>query len=288
MKLFYGLWLMAFGFACSHDSASVLSQSDSPKGGATPHRDSSVQKVSSKEVAAESDDVLPKAQVRLNNPECLSLGPKIRLPHYDPQSQLMLIGFLKTCSRSDGSQGFLKGSSFTAMGFPCSQGHGRIEKRGGTENNPGLISFSLQNACPMKPATTSEAEQALRQSLEIPKDSHLVAFIPLSVDFWEFEHYPESDTGFTPEIYSPQALSKGWAKFTGPGEGFKVKLYGRENSWDRGRFLFRVLGDLLPDGRHQFRLQVRGAEALDTDELAKVKGRCEALRPNRSCDTIFD
>ncbi len=235
-----------------------------------------------------ADDALPVTLPKSKESDCLALDSKITLPYYDPQTQLVLIGFLKSCTREDGTQGFVRGSSWTAMGFPCSQGKGRIEKKGGTENNPGMIRFSLPNACPMSPSSSLEAEQALRKSLGIPKDSHLLAYYPLSVDYWEFEQYPESDTGFTPEIYSTAALTKGWSKFTTNGESFKVKLFGRENAWERGKFIYQVDADLQPEGRHMFKLHVRRAEILNEEAAQKVKERCEAIRPPRNCASIFN
>lgn len=198
----------------------------------------------------------------------------------------MLTNFLKTCTTPAGEPGFVKGSAWTALGFPCTAGRGRIDKRG-SENTPNLIHFMLQTSCPMEPSVSAEAEKVVRQKLRMPEDSHLIAYYPFSVQYWEFDQFPERDTGFSPTLYSERGINQGWQRFVNKNEAIRVRLYGRENAWERGKELFEVEALLQPEGRSLFRLNVVQAKAMTAEEKQAVLQRCDEIKPKRNCGEIF-
>ncbi len=243
--------------------------------------------------ASDTGEALPPSQEQeLARPngaisDCIPLDPGIRLPYFMNKPPVIVIGFLKPCTTEIGEAGFQRGSSWTAMGFPCTQGRGRIDRRG-NDNNPNLITFMLQTSCPMVPSTPEEVERAVRERWKLPMDSKLIAYYPLSIDYWEFVQYPERDTGFSPQLYTPSGINQAWQRFSTKNEALRVKLYGRENAWDRGRSLYEVEADIIPESRSFFRLQVLKAKGLSNEERDEVKQRCESLRPKRNCEQIFD
>lgn len=239
---------------------------------------------SSKKPAAAAEAVR-EAPIPHPSSDCQSLPAGIRLPYYISSASVVVIGFLKTCQMEDGTEGFQRGSSWTAMGFPCTAGRGRIDKKG--DNTPSVVTFHLQNSCPMQPGRTEDVEAAVRQKIPIPVDSRLIAYYPLSVDYWEFAETPEADVGYRPEIYTPEAINQKWQKFTTKNEPLKLRLYGRENAWEPGRKLYEVDAQMALEGRSTFRLQVKSARVLSEDEKAAVRTRCEGLRPKRDCGQVF-
>jgi hypothetical protein len=217
--------------------------------------------------------------------DCQALPRGIKLPYYIEGASVVVIGFLKSCQTTDGQEGYQRGSSWTAMGFPCTAGRGRIDKKG--DNTPSVVTFHLQNSCPMQPGRTEDVEAVVRQKLAIPADSRLIAYYPLSVDYWEFVDSTEADVGFRPEIYTPTAITQNWQKFSTKGEPLNLRLYGRENAWQPGKKLYEIEAQMLPEGRSTFRLQVKGAKVLGDEEKKAVRERCDALRPKRDCSQIF-
>lgn len=230
--------------------------------------------------------VAPEPVIKAD-PTCLSLSPRVSWPHTIDQPSLMAIGFLKTCTLEDGSTGFVKGSSFTAMGFPCTKGRGRIDRKGGSESAPALVNFHMPTSCPMAPATGEEAERVLRQRLNIPTDSRLIAYYPLSIDYWEFLLTGERDTGFVPGVYSQSGLNL-WQKLSTKSEAIRVRLYGRENAWDRGKVVYEVEADIVYESRSTFRLQVIRAQALSSEQKEAVRLRCDEIKPKRDCGEVFN
>jgi len=217
---------------------------------------------------------------------CQALPAGISLPYYLSGPSVVVMGFLKTCQMTDGREGFVKGSSWTAMGFPCSAGRGRIDKKG-SDSVPSVVTFHLQNSCPMQPSRPEDIEVLARQKLGIPVDSRLIAYYPLSVDYWEFVDFSEHDTGYRPKLFIPASIANGWQKFTAKGEAIKIRLYGRENAWEPGKKLYEVEATLHSEGRSTFRLRVNVARPIDDQKRKAVSDRCGSLRPKRGCEEIF-
>lgn len=217
---------------------------------------------------------------------CQALPAGVKLPYYVQSLGVVLIAFQKTCETVDGQAGFSPGSSWTAMGFPCTAGHGRIDKKG-SDNVPSVVSFHLHNSCPMQPNRQEEVEEQLRKKLALPSSSHLIAYYPLSVDYWEFVDLPERDVGLKPEIFIPSSINTGWQKFSTKSEPLKLRLYGRENAWERGKQVYEVEAVMVSEGRSSFKLQVQKVRALNEQQRSSINDRCEALRPKRNCEAVF-
>jgi hypothetical protein len=296
-------WIWTVLLACTHQaprSVSELPASSSPRLPVTTERMKSesplvpVQDVESPLVPVQDVEspLVPVKDVEAPLPDaplvdCVPLEPGVRLPYYMHKPPVIVIGFLKPCTTDIGEAGYQRGSSWTAMGVPCTQGRGRIDRRG-NDSNPNIISFLIQTSCPMAPSSTEEVDRAVRERLQLGDNSKLIAYYPLSIDYWEFVQYPERDTGFSPQLFTPSGINQGWQRFLTKGEPLRIKLYGRENAWERGRVLFEVEADIIFESRSFFRLQITQARGLSNEQKDEVRTRCETLRPKRNCSQIFD
>ncbi len=284
-------WIICLLCACSDDSVQPQPEIQPP----VSHHKKEAAVVHPAEIPPEPAAPLPppppppavKSAEPVVDENCLSLSPAVSMPSIVEKPPLIMLGFLKTCTLASGEQGFIRGSAWTAMGFPCTRGRGRIDRKGGTENNPSLISFHLPTSCPMEPATQEEAERLLRHKFKVPADSKLIAFYPLSIDYWEFPQSGERDTGFMPSLFTQAGLNI-WQKFTVKPDPIRVLLFGRENAWEKAKYLYQVEADIVHESRSTFRLQIIRSKVLNDEERKSVRDRCEDLKPKRDCAEIFD
>jgi hypothetical protein len=191
---------------------------------------------------------------------------------------------VKEC-RAHGQTGYERESPWTAMGFPCSGGGGRIEWKN-FYTAPKLVSFSVSTDCPMAPANPQTIEQQGEQKLGLDHKAKLLAYTPMEVQYWEMDEFQEANTGSTVEFRTTHSLTEGWQKFRN-NSPIRVRLYGRENAWVQGDHIFMVEGNLRQVAKTKFRFEVLVSKALDANEVATVKKRCEALRPRRACSDAF-
>lgn len=206
-------------------------------------------------------------------------------PLVSKPGSLVLTRFLQPCTASDGKSGLEKGSSYLAMGFPCTGGNGRVELKG-HYNNPKMVTFVLSTDCPMAPQTKEQAQSILSESLGLPKDVKLAAHTPFVVQFWEIPGMSDADTGYQVELRSAPAVEGLWRRFL-KNEPVKVRLYGRENTWAQSGNVFFVEGEIRMTGRTAFSLQVAQVKLMTSTDLSEVKARCEALLPKRNCGEVF-
>lgn len=216
---------------------------------------------------------------------CVAFEGELKnLPKYVRPTNALVSRFVKTCITAKGEEGYIPGSPWTALGFPCTGGKGEIDIKG-NQYKPKLATFSFTNTCPMSTNNPALLEQQIRGHLPLPQDSRLIAYYPFSVVFWEFPEYGDSDVGFDLELYSPAALQMGWKNFQSQ-KPLYVRLYGSENSLVKSNNLYQVDGyiEKQADG---FRYEVEAVKPLSEDEQRAVKEKCYALTPRRNCSQAF-
>lgn len=218
--------------------------------------------------------------------DCVAV-PSIKpeLPYYVASKNLVVSRFISPCTPSQGGVGLKPKSSWMAMGFPCTGGGGRVDIRG-KYHNPNLVAFVIGTECPMVPALKDQVQSLLVDEVGLPKDAPLVAYLPFVVQFWEVMGHKDADTGFAIELRSASAIESLWKGFR-ESRDFNVRLYGRENSWVPGGHFYQVDASIIPDGRSSFKMKILGVKVLNGEETAKIKARCEGLRPNRHCAAVF-
>ncbi|SMF13524.1 hypothetical protein [Pseudobacteriovorax antillogorgiicola] len=212
-------------------------------------------------------------------------GPLADLPAFVAEKSVMIGEFLKTCNMPDGTPGYVKGSPWTAMGFPCSGGRGVVDWKG-SAYMPKLIIFNFKNSCPMRYTDQRQLEEDLKQLIEFPEESRLIAYYPFSVVYWEVVGFRDADVGFRMELFSGPARKEVWPRF----QAYKpipVKLFGRENALVKTEHFYEVDGSITKDGEEDFIFKVERVKVLSEEEVENVKRRCEGLKPRRNCQQLF-
>lgn len=218
---------------------------------------------------------------------CRPIKEGVEIPYYLAEQPVLFLQFVKACTTAEGRPGFGTQSSWTALGVPCTGGLGRIDRRGHETNSPSVVRFQLALNCPMAPARTQDAERSAQKFLNLPADSKLIAFYPLTVEYWEFENSSDSGLGSNPTLTSPPGLAN-WQKFQNQkAVNFPVKLYGRENSWSQSKYVYEVNANIMPENRSQFRVQVTKMRQLSEAESQEVLARCKSSESPTGCQEIF-
>jgi hypothetical protein len=207
-------------------------------------------------------------------------------PIFLPENKVMLTRVMSPCMTKDGLHGHKKNAGWMAMGFPCTGGEGRIDWKGTNYNRPKMVSFLLETSCAMSPSDKSKIIAEAKQVAAITADSPLIAFNPFVTQYWEVPGYEDADTSFTVDLRSGKGIDDAWLRFIKP-KPLKIFLVGRENAWVPGNYMYAVEGDLIWASKNRFTFSVSTARILTGDELSKVRGRCEALKPERDCSRVF-
>lgn len=227
----------------------------------------------------------PKAPKKVEIP-CYELNGKLKkLPAFVGEKSIMVNEFLKDCTTKSGELGYQIGSSWTAMGFPCTGGRGAVDWKGSIYA-PKNVSFMFSNNCPMAFKERGEIEEQLREILDIPEKSNLIAYYPFSVVYWEITGFIDRDVGNKVELFSSAARKEAWNRFQA-NKPVNVTLFGRENAFVRTKHFYRVDGEIQKDGEEDFMFVVNQVEVLNKAQIDEVKKRCKKIKPRRDCDKLL-
>jgi len=185
----------------------------------------------------------------------------------------------------DGRRGVTKKTPWLAMGFPCTGGSGRIDIKG-NYMKPKLVSFIIGTDCAMAPQAQDQVKRIGVSTFDLPSESRLMAYTPFVVQYWEVPGMTDADTGYAVELRSAPALEGIWKRVR-DNQVFRVRLFGRENTWAPGGHFYQVEADVRLTGRNAFQLAIASVKHLSSEELQAVKRRCEALKPERNCSAVF-
>lgn len=206
-------------------------------------------------------------------------------PIYLKEQGIMVTRITDPCVTINGESGFLKGADWMAMGFPCTGGPGKVEWKG-SFYKPKMLSFIIANSCAMQPKDASALRPIGVTNLQLTPESELLAFYPFATEYWELLDYGEADTGYIVEIRKQSIMQKAWSDFR-KNIPLRLRIFGRENAWVRGRGLYRAEVELSKAGKDGFQLKVIDATPITEAERTSALGRCESLRPARNCTEVF-
>ncbi|MCX6119547.1 MAG: hypothetical protein NT027_18575 [Proteobacteria bacterium] len=207
-------------------------------------------------------------------------------PRFLEKSKVILTRISGACVNASGTEGYLPDSGWMVMGFPCSGGEGRIDWKGTNYNAPKMVSFLLDTNCPMAPLDHKKLSLLVNEEMHFTPERPMSAFNPFMVQYWEFQGLDDADASLTVDIRSNKGLTTIWNQFISA-KPLKILLYGRENAWVPGNHLYEVDADIQWVSKNRFTLRVNRAKALKPEDIALVKARCEALRPERDCSKVF-
>ena len=207
-------------------------------------------------------------------------------PIFLPESKAFITRIMSPCLTASGEAGHKKKAGWMAMGFPCTGGEGRIDWKGTNYNRPKMVSFLLETSCAMAPLDTHKLREEAAKTVGISAEAPLIAFNPFAIQYWEVPGYDDADTSFAVDLRSGKGIDDAWVRFI-KSKPLKVFLVGRENAWVPGNYMYAAEGDLIWVSKNRFTFKVEKARLLADDEHKKVRGRCEALRPERDCLRVF-
>lgn len=217
---------------------------------------------------------------------CAALKVNAQPPFFVKSEQIVVTRIAKPCETDKGQAGFARDTSWMAMGFPCTGGGGVLEYRENA-HNPKIVTFQIPNNCALKPAARDTVMQFGVQTLGFGAESNLLAYYPLAIQYWELVDYTDADVGYVVDLRSQKSLQEGWKNFYAKKAPLKVRLFGRENAWVKDNRFYQADVQFVLTGRDRFTIEVLNAKALNEDEFKEVQQRCEALRPQRPCQTVF-
>jgi hypothetical protein len=219
------------------------------------------------------------------SPPCVVPLPGMSQPPLILES-MVVTRVASPCVNATGEHGFEKGTSWTAMGFPCTGGTGRIDWQG-HYHNPNIVNFVISNSCPMKPRDLKEVAALGASGIGLDPTAVPLAYYPFAVQFWELVEYPDTDTGFTVSLRSSQSLKEAWKRFK-ESKGIALRMYGRENAWVKdGAIMFVAEGSIIMTAQRAFKLHIDRIAVLSPEAAKDVRQRCEALTPSRNCQDLF-
>ncbi len=210
------------------------------------------------------------------------------IPLFIPSQQgggIMVTRVTKPCITRDGLRGFEKGTEWMALGLPCTGGRGAIDITGKIYN-PKMLGFILSTDCNIAPASIDVVKD-LGKTIGLTQEAKLLAYNPLSVQFWEVDGFLDTDVGFRVELRSDDMIRNFWNDFKAHTKKLHVRIYGRENAWVQDDTMFMAEGDFVFENPNHFRFDLQKAKAMSPQDIEQVKQRCEAIKPRRNCGDVF-
>ena len=193
----------------------------------------------------------------------------------------------RACSTATGQHGYEKGTAWMAMGFPCTGGSGQVDWQGHYAT-PNIVTFAVNNACPMHPAEMKDVALLGPKEIGLDPTAAIVAYYPLAVQYWELVQFPDADTGYTISLRTVASLKDGWKRFR-ENKPLEVRLYGRENVWVKGGgMMFVADASIQQINQKAFKLTVTKVRVLTAEDADGIRKRCEDLSPQRNCREIFE
>ena len=254
-------------------------------------------------LAAPADPSSPQTDSQVPTPNAVvPSSPKSTLQHADdcdtavelaeessiflPENKVFVTRIMSPCLAPSGQKGHKRNAGWMAMGFPCTGGEGRIDWKGNNYNRPKMVSFLMDTSCPMAPTDHGRIKSEAFKIAKIPETAQLIAFNPFGIQYWELPGFDDADTSFNVDLRSGSSLDDAWTNFI-KGKPLKAFLVGRENAWVAGNKIYAVEGEILYASKNRFTFKATTARQLTVPELEKIKTKCEALRPERACSSVF-
>lgn len=244
------------------------------------------QKVTSKRGSKVIEAPVPVVKKSECYPLKLPLGKA--LPVYVKQESggFVVVRVERPCLTEDGIVGAQKQSPWMAMGIPCAGTTGTSRIRG-KSYRPKMISFVMAISCPMVPSDPLQVESIAREQIGIQIDAPLVAYNPLSVQYWEIEGLSDAGIGPEVELRSTYAVGDAWKEFARKERVLNISLYGRESAWVSDHNFYEAKVELSFESIHEFSAKLLSVRVLDAASFKSVKKRCESHSRRFDCDRVL-
>ncbi len=207
-------------------------------------------------------------------------------PIFIAESQALVIKVDQDCKSSENGME-VGAAKLSAVGVSCTGGPGLVARKGHSNQNWEVINFKLDLSCAMK--SSDDLRLAGKKKFGFAVDPVVRAFVPLMVDYWEFEHNNDAGLGTVPTLSERGGGAQQWNKGVQKNVSFPVKLYGRFSSWGDNASIYEAKATLVPrSNQRQFDVTVQNMKELSEEEVTLASDRCMSRTGQKSaCSDAF-
>lgn len=226
--------------------------------------------------------------VTVEKTECDAAKKEVQLPYFLKESSALIIGLEQTCQEKKDSKEPVLLANMSVIGISCTGSPGFITRRGHSTHNWELVSFGMDLGCDMRPP--EEIKVVGKRKLGIDVDPKIVSFVPMLIEYWEFEQNNDAGLGATPTLTTNGGGAAQWKKNEIKNQGFPIKLYGHSSTLARDQAVYEARAILLPkSNQRQFQVLVEDMKLLSEDELKVTLDRCTMKTHAKSaCGEAFE
>lgn len=261
----------------------------SPKAG-TPkdYRNQNSPDVESAEAPPEGSAALPPKSESIEEEKsaCEKLKREFKSSVFIPEAQALIIGLDQTCKKPTHGDEYLQ-AKFSAIGVSCTGGPGLVSRKGHSNQNWEVINFKLDLSCPMKSA--DDLRTYGKKKYAFAAEPTVSAFIPMMIEYWEFEQNNDAGTGTLPTLTAAGGGAQQWNKGVQKNISFPIKLYGHSSSWGKDLRIFEAKATIHPrSNQRQFDVTVQDMKELSQEEIQATLERClSKTSPKSACRDAF-
>ncbi len=227
----------------------------------------------------------PAAEVQS---ECEASKKLVHLPYFLKESSALVVGLDQTCKESKDSQEPTLSTNMSVVGVACTGSPGFITRRGHSTHNWEVVTFGMDLGCKMQ--APEQVRSMGKQKLGIAADPQVVSFVPMMIEYWEFEKNNDAGLGSTPTLTASGGGAAQWKQNETKSVSFPIKLYGHSSTFGKDQPVYEARAILLPkSNQRQFQVQVEDMRLLSGEELKATQQRCQAkTRSESGCREAFE
>ncbi len=248
---------------------------DAEQSAATPAGDATA--------AAQPDQAAPPPEAD----DCGAIKNDVQLPLFLKDKPALVVSAKQICKTKSGEKIEPTRTNLSVIGVSCTGAPGLITRRGHSNQNWELVTFGMDMSCQMQPA--EDIKTVGKQKLGMETEPQLVSYVPMMIEYWEFETNNDAGLGTRPALTAAGGGAAQWKKNETKNNGFPIKLYGRSSTFTRDQSMYEVDAVLKPrSNQRQFEVIVQNMKQMNSDELKATLERCRnKISPKSGCDEAF-
>jgi len=219
---------------------------------------------------------------------CEASKTDVKLPVFLKESSALVVALNQVCREAKDTKVETLRTNMALLGVACTGSPGFITRRGHSNHDWEVITFALDLNCKM--ATSDQIKTLAKQKFGITLESHNVTFIPMMIDYWEFEKNNDAGLGSSPTLTASGGGAAQWKKTETKAGSFPIKLYGRSSTFGKDQPVYEAKVTLLSkSNQRQFDVQVEDMRMLSEEELKTMQDRCKSkTRSEKGCREAFE
>jgi hypothetical protein len=220
--------------------------------------------------------------------ECDALKKDITLPYFIKETSALVVGIDQTCKENKETNNQALSLNMSVIGVACTGSPGFITRKGHSNQNWEVVSFGMDLGCNMHPP--EEIKTVGKKKLGIESDPRIVSFVPMMIEYWEFENNNDAGLGSIPTLTANGGGAAQWKKDSIKNSGFPIKLYGHSSTLAKDQAVYEARAVLMPrSNQRQFQVLVQEMKLLSDDELKLALDRCLSKTNSRAaCSDAFE